>query len=157
MLRTLATYPLRAERPNIVFIFSDDHAQHAISAYGSKVNETLHIDRLAAAGARFTNSFVTNSICTPSRTAASNVLGRDHSSHCITLWMAYGRVKVGYDYGPADEPGFTIAEKLLYRFQGHDYRLTDVHGHVVGICWRERLRHANQIRESPRQSWGSPH
>jgi arylsulfatase A-like enzyme len=56
-----------AERPNILFIFSDDHAQHAISAYGSKVNTTPHIDRLAKDGARFTNSFVSNSICTPSR------------------------------------------------------------------------------------------
>lgn len=56
-----------ANRPNILFIFSDDHAEHAISAYGSKVNQTPHIDRLAAEGARFTNSFVTNSICTPSR------------------------------------------------------------------------------------------
>ncbi len=56
-----------ADRPNIVFIFSDDHAQHAISAYGSKVNQTPNIDRLAKEGARFTNSFVTNSICTPSR------------------------------------------------------------------------------------------
>lgn len=53
--------------PNILFLFSDDHAQHAISAYGSKVNQTPHIDRLAAQGARFANSFVTNSICTPSR------------------------------------------------------------------------------------------
>lgn len=56
-----------AERPNILFIFSDDHAQHAISAYGSKVNKTPNIDRIAAGGARFVNSFVTNSICTPSR------------------------------------------------------------------------------------------
>jgi len=55
------------QRPNIIFIFSDDHAEHAISAYGSKVNVTPHLDRLAAGGARFTNSFVTNSICTPSR------------------------------------------------------------------------------------------
>ncbi len=54
-------------RPNILFIFSDDHAQHAISAYGSKVNRTPQIDRLAEGGARFVNSFVTNSICTPSR------------------------------------------------------------------------------------------
>lgn len=53
--------------PNIIFIFSDDHAQHAISSYGSKVNQTPNIDRLAKEGARFTNSFVTNSICTPSR------------------------------------------------------------------------------------------
>ena len=54
-------------RPNILFIFSDDHAQHAISAYGSKVNQTPHIDRLAKEGVRFLNSFVANSICTPSR------------------------------------------------------------------------------------------
>lgn len=59
--------PALAAKPNILFIFSDDHAQHAISAYGSKVNETPHLDRLARDGARFTNSFVTNSICTPSR------------------------------------------------------------------------------------------
>ena len=59
--------PRGADRPNILFIFSDDHAQHAISAYGSKVNETPHLDRLARNGARFLNSFVTNSICTPSR------------------------------------------------------------------------------------------
>ncbi|MFO0014681.1 MAG: sulfatase [Planctomycetota bacterium] len=55
------------DRPNILFIFSDDHAQHAISAYGSKVNQTPHLDRLAREGARFLRSFVTNSICTPSR------------------------------------------------------------------------------------------
>jgi len=55
------------DRPNIIFIFSDDHAQHAISAYGSKVNQTPQTARLATGGARFSNSFVTNSICTPSR------------------------------------------------------------------------------------------
>jgi len=57
----------QAAQPNIIFIFSDDHAQHAISAYGSKVNKTPNLDRLASEGARFTHSFVTNSICTPSR------------------------------------------------------------------------------------------
>lgn len=57
----------RSAQPNILFVFSDDHAQHAISSYGSKVNQTPNIDRLAKEGARFTNSFVTNSICTPSR------------------------------------------------------------------------------------------
>jgi arylsulfatase A-like enzyme len=54
-------------RPNIVFIFSDDHAAHAISAYGSKVNQTPNMDRLAKEGMRFDNCFATNSICTPSR------------------------------------------------------------------------------------------
>ncbi len=55
--------------PNIVFIFSDDHAYQAISAYGSRVNRTPNIDRLAKEGARFSNSFVTNSLCVPSRAA----------------------------------------------------------------------------------------
>jgi arylsulfatase A-like enzyme len=54
-------------RPNILFIMTDDHAAHAISAYGSKVNHTPNLDRIAAEGVRFDNCFVTNSICTPSR------------------------------------------------------------------------------------------
>ena len=55
--------------PNILFIMSDDHAAHAISAYGSKINQTPHIDRIAKEGVRLANCFVTNSICTPSRAA----------------------------------------------------------------------------------------
>ena len=58
-----------AARPNVVFIMTDDHAAHAISAYGSRVNQTPQIDRLAREGMLFRNFFVTNSICTPSRAA----------------------------------------------------------------------------------------
>lgn len=86
------------------------------------------------------------------RTAASQILGRDHYPDCFTIWMAGGGVKAGYDYGSTDELGFAIAEKpvhvhdlqatilhllgfdhekLVHRFQGRDYRLTDVHGRVV--------------------------
>lgn len=54
-------------RPNLIFIMSDDHAAHAISAYGSKVNTTPNIDRIAAQGVRLDRVFCTNSICTPSR------------------------------------------------------------------------------------------
>lgn len=54
-------------RPNIVFIMADDHAAHAISAYGSVVNKTPNIDRLADEGARLDAVYCTNSICTPSR------------------------------------------------------------------------------------------
>lgn len=56
-----------AKRPNIVFIFSDDHAYQAISAYGSKLATTPNIDRIAKEGALFKNTFITNSICGPSR------------------------------------------------------------------------------------------
>ncbi len=56
-----------AGRPNIIFIFTDDHASAAISAYGSKVNQTPNIDRLGKEGMRFDSCLVTNSICGPSR------------------------------------------------------------------------------------------
>jgi arylsulfatase A-like enzyme len=64
--------PLKArgaepKHPNIVFIFSDDHGYQAISAYGSKVNQTPNIDRLAREGMRFDRCLVPNSICGPSR------------------------------------------------------------------------------------------
>ncbi|ATG56223.1 sulfatase [Brachybacterium ginsengisoli] len=54
-------------RPNIVFVMSDDHAAHSISAYGSRVNTTPHMDRLADEGARMDAVYCTNAICTPSR------------------------------------------------------------------------------------------
>jgi len=56
-----------ADRPNIIFIMADDHAAHAISAYGSRVNTTPNLDRIARTGVRFDNVFATNAICTPSR------------------------------------------------------------------------------------------
>ena len=54
-------------RPNILFIMSDDHAYQAISAYGSVVNKTPNLDRIANEGMRFDRCYVTNSICGPSR------------------------------------------------------------------------------------------
>ncbi len=55
------------KRPNIVFIMSDDHAFQAMSCYGSVVNKTPNLDRIANDGMRFDRCFVTNSICGPSR------------------------------------------------------------------------------------------
>ena len=86
------------------------------------------------------------------RTAKGKVLGRDHFPDCYTMVMAGGGVKGGYTHGASDDLGFSVArdkvhvhdlqatwmhligfdhEKLTYRFQGRDYRLTDVHGKVV--------------------------
>lgn len=86
------------------------------------------------------------------RTAKGKVLGRDHFPDCYTMVMAGGGVKGGYTHGASDELGFSVDrdkvhvhdlqatwmhllgfdhEKLTYRFQGRDYRLTDVHGKVV--------------------------
>lgn len=56
-----------AERPSLVFFMTDDHAVPAIGAYGSVINRTPAVDRLAAEGMRFDNAFCTNSICSPAR------------------------------------------------------------------------------------------
>jgi hypothetical protein len=82
----------------------------------------------------------------------SKLLGRDHHPHCFTIWMAGGGIKRGITYGETDELGYHVAKdkvhvhdlqatilhcfglehtKLTYKFQGRDYRLTDVFGEVV--------------------------
>jgi arylsulfatase A-like enzyme len=58
------------KRPNIVFIFSDDHSYEAVSAYGGRLKDvapTPNLDRIANEGIRFDNCFVTNALCGPSR------------------------------------------------------------------------------------------
>ncbi|MEZ5948441.1 MAG: DUF1501 domain-containing protein [Planctomycetaceae bacterium] len=78
--------------------------------------------------------------------------GRDHHGRCFTVWLAGGGIKAGIAYGQTDEFGYNIThnpmhvhdlnatilaqlgidhERLTYRLQGRDFRLTDVHGHVV--------------------------
>jgi hypothetical protein len=82
----------------------------------------------------------------------SKWLGRDHHQHAFTVWMAGGGARRGYTHGETDDLGYHVVEdgvhvhdfqatilrlmgldheKLTYRFQGRDYRLTDVHGNVV--------------------------
>ncbi len=76
---TMLTAQAETKKPNIVFLFSDDHALNAISAYGGRLAEvapTPNIDKLAEQGAIFKNSFCANSICGPSR---ANILSGKHS------------------------------------------------------------------------------
>jgi arylsulfatase A-like enzyme len=58
------------DRPNILFIMSDDHATRAVSAYGDSLVETPNIDRIASNGIRFDRAYVGNAICGPSRATA---------------------------------------------------------------------------------------
>ena len=77
--------PAADRRPNIVFIMSDDHAYQAISAYGSELSKlapTPNIDRIARGGALFENSYVTNSLCGPSR--ATMLTGQFSHLHGFT-------------------------------------------------------------------------
>ena len=86
----------RDKQPNILFIMSDDHAAHAISAYKSrlsKVAPTPNIDRLAKEGALFKNAFCTNAICALSR--ASILTGQ--YAHTNGVFDLFGVIK------PADQ------------------------------------------------------
>ena len=102
LLCLLVTASLSAaeSRPNIVFIFTDDHACQSISAYGSKINQTPNIDRIANEGAIFVNSFCANSICGPSRAC---VLTGKHSHK--NGFYSNGR-------GPFDGTQFTFPQVL---------------------------------------------
>ncbi|MBT8222453.1 MAG: sulfatase-like hydrolase/transferase, partial [Eudoraea sp.] len=68
--KTESTSVATAQRPNIIFILTDDHAYQALSAYDNRLIKTPHIDRLAKEGMLFQRAFVTNSICSPSRAVA---------------------------------------------------------------------------------------
>ena len=59
-----------AKRPNILLIFSDDHAKKALSCYGNQDIETPALDRIANEGMRFEHALTPNSFCTPARAAA---------------------------------------------------------------------------------------
>jgi len=87
--------------PNILLIMSDDHAAHAISAYGSRINKTPHIDRLAREGVRLSNCHCTNSICTPSR--------------ATILTGQYGHVTGVREWQPLDNRRPVQLQKLLKR------------------------------------------
>ncbi|OPC40961.1 sulfatase family protein [Elizabethkingia anophelis] len=57
----------KEQKPNIIFIMTDDHSKRAMSAYSHDLIETPHLDKIAEKGIKFNNAFVTNSICGPSR------------------------------------------------------------------------------------------
>jgi len=87
------TAPPSGPRPNILMFYADDHAQAALSAYGSGLNHTPNIDRLADEGARFASSFVGNSICAPAR---ATILTGKHSH-------ANGVLDNGHTFDPAQD------------------------------------------------------
>jgi arylsulfatase A-like enzyme len=87
LLSTVVIPARAADPPNILFIMSDDHAAHAIGAYGSRVNETPHIDRLAREGAILTRVFATNAICAPSR--ATILTGQYSHLNGVTMFNRF--------------------------------------------------------------------
>ncbi|MGO1768878.1 MAG: sulfatase family protein [Microbacterium sp.] len=80
--------PTRRRAPHLLFILSDDHAAHALSCYGSRVNETPALDRIAEEGVRFDEAGCANSLCAPSR--ASILTGtHSHINGMYTLMTSF--------------------------------------------------------------------
>lgn len=77
-----ARRPARSGAPNVIFIMTDDHAQHAMSVYGNSLLKTPNMDRIGNEGIRFDQAFVTNSLCAPSR--ASYMTGLYSHTHGVT-------------------------------------------------------------------------
>ena len=96
-------------KPNILFIYSDDHAQRLIGAYDGSLNKTPNLDRIAHEGAIFNNSFVGNSICCPCRATVltgkhshlNGVLGHEPSSRWNGTQWVYPRELANAGYQTA--------------------------------------------------------
>jgi hypothetical protein len=136
-----------------------DESPETLALYGCKPEEAsfaracLIARRLVERGVRFITIYHEG---WDGHSEASAVLnrskGRDHHPNAFTMWLAGGGIRGGITYGETDELGFHVArdevhvhdlqatilhclgldhERLTFRYQGRDFRLTDVHGHVV--------------------------
>ena len=136
-------------KPNIVFVFADNHTYQAISAYGSKINQTPNIDRLPEEGIRFDRCLVTNCICAPAR--AVILSGKWHLKSDPS----------GFDYwevlpgqGAYYNPDFRTAAGPV-RYEGHT---TDIITHLT-LAWLKEKRDPDKPfmlmyqHKAPHRNW----
>jgi uncharacterized sulfatase len=163
-----------AGRPNVLLIYTDDHAQWAVGAYGNREVHTPHIDRLAAAGMRFTQGF-TKPVCSPSR--AMLLTGQYSHRLAIPDYIPYGNPvhagnglpagtptiasllkKAGYatglvgkwhlGYGERYYPtlfGFDTAEGYRYVAPGHEYKNPGRIPYVIDGKEQERFGKSSDV------------
>ncbi len=161
----------QAQRPNIIYIMSDDHAYQAISAYGSEVSKlapTPNIDRIAKAGVTFDRAFVENSLSTPSRACTLTGLyshqngqeqlneGMDPTKPFVSELLqkcGYQTAVIGKWHVPCDPKGFDYYH--IYNGQGEYYnpnfRGSDTGGKYVqehGYCVDLVDKHAKEFLDN---------
>jgi len=138
-------------KPNILFLFTDDHAVQAIGAYDSKINETPNIDRLADEGVVFDRCFCGNSICAPSR--ASILTGKHSHSNGLRTNQdrfdprqltfprllqqdGYRTALIGKWHLKTDPEGFDHWEILPGQgsYYNPDFRTKDENNHYIGYA-----------------------
>ena len=107
LLLMISSCHSKSKQPNIIYIMSDDHAAHAIGAYGGRLSElgmTPNLDKMAAEGLLFENAFCNNAICTPSRASiitgqfsqTNRVFDLDHKLDIEKQYLPIELKKLGY-------------------------------------------------------------
>lgn len=142
-LATLLAFCAAAQQPNIIIIHADDHDQSALSAYGNALIATPNLDRLAKDGAIFSQSFVGNSICAPSR--ATLLTGKhshknghidnrkrfDSSQATLPKYLktaGYQTAQVGKWHLVSQPTGFDYWRVLKGQGEYYNPRFQDAHG-----------------------------
>ena len=138
-------------KPNILFLFTDDHAVQSIGAYGSRINETPNIDRLAREGTVFDRCFCCNSICAPSRasvltgkhshfnglrTNLDTFDGRQTTFPKLLQKAGYNTALIGKWHLKSDPTGFDHWEILPGQgsYYNPDFRTADKNSHYIGYA-----------------------
>ncbi|MGM5468812.1 sulfatase family protein [Flavobacteriaceae bacterium LMO-SS05] len=166
------------QRPNIIYIMADDHAEQAISAYGHPISllaPTPNIDRIAKEGALFRNNFCTNSICGPSRAVVltgkfSHVNGFrmngdrfddsqqtfpkllqkvGYTTGIVGKWHLYG-LPQGFDYWKIlDDQGHYYNPTFIYQgTNGGEADTLDVPGYATDIITDQAIAYLDQVKDS---------
>lgn len=156
--------PGRRERPNIVLIMTDNHSPWTLGCYGNREIRTPNIDRLAREGVRFTRSFSSNAVCSPTR--ATYLTGLIPSQHGVHCYLRADEAQIGPDaYNTIEEfetlpkilagAGYTcgltgkwhLGGNLRPR-EGFSYWLTKPHGHTSTFYDAEVIEDG-RIRREP--------
>jgi choline-sulfatase len=126
------------DRPNIVFILTDDQGYWAMGCAGNQELRTPHLDRLAATGIRFENFFCASPVCSPAR--ASILTGRIPSQHGVHDWLRAGNSTV------EPERGGELIEYL--RGQTAYTDMLAAHGYVCGLSGKWHLGDCHHPQKS---------